>query len=115
MSAAHLIDNHIADKITLMAYKLSPHPTAKIFWDYIVEMSQDHYLSDPLDYADENGINEDDPDLEAKYDAYVKAMSNDFTHDINPFSHKWLLREMDTDYKDGKYICSPRQYLMAHT
>ena len=112
MSAAHNIDSHIADKITLMAYKLAPHPTAKIMWDYIAEMTEDNYLSDSLDYADENGIDEDDPTLEAKYDAYVKTMSNDYAHDIVPFSHKWLLREMEVGYnKDGKYRCVPRLYL----
>jgi len=113
MSAAHNIDPLIAAKITLMAYKLAPHPTASIMWEYITEMTEDHYLSDPLDYADENGIDEDDPTLQDKYDAYVKAMSNDYAHDIQPFSHKWLLKAMDISVKDGKYRCVPRRYLVV--
>ena len=35
MTAAHKIDRHIVDKITLMAYQLSPNPCANLIKDCI--------------------------------------------------------------------------------
>ena len=53
MSAAHKIDRHIVDKITLMAYQLSPNPCATLIKDYIDE-ANDELLIPFDDFLDRN-------------------------------------------------------------
>ena len=75
--AAHKIDQHIVDKITLMAYKMSPHPCAVIIMDYKQRAIDDTCLC----RSDYENISQDPDDM--SYDEYLGSQAYSLWHLAN--------------------------------
>lgn len=82
MSAAHLIDPLLVNKITLMAYKLSPHPVATLITDCVKEANEDMTL-DLDDYLD---------------NYYIQCDEDGNTDDVEVDGSPYYI---DGDYDDG--------------
>ena len=100
MSAAHLIDPLIVNKITLMAYKLNPHPLATLITECVEEANEDFtmeledYLSNYYEPCDEDGNTDGDEVDESNY--YLDAERDDgIIYDV-----EYIADNQYEDYKE---------------
>jgi len=98
MSAAHLIDPLLVNKITLMAYKLSPHPIATLITDCLKEANWEMTM-DLDDYLDNYYVQ---CDIEGNTDGEVDGSNYYIDGDYDDgIVYDWEYIE-DNQYEDYK-------------